>query len=275
VICRDWAGLLSHIARIMDAPVPPEFLDRLADAAAGAIMPHFRTRFAVEHKGGDGFDPVTIADRAAEEAMREAIAGAFPEHGIVGEEFPSVRADAENVWVLDPIDGTRAFISGLPLWGILIGLLAKGRPALGMMAQPFTGERYAGDGAKAWYSGPSGPQKLATRRCETLGDATLFTTSPFLFGASELPAYRRVEDGARLTRYGCDCYGYAMLAAGHADVVVEAGLKPYDIVALIPLIEGAGGKVTTWDGGSAANGGRILATGDPRLHDEVMKLLRT
>jgi histidinol phosphatase-like enzyme (inositol monophosphatase family) len=259
----------------MNTPVPAEFLDRLADAAAGAIMPHFRTRFAVEHKGGDGFDPVTAADLAAEEAIRALIASAFPEHGIVGEELPAVRADAESVWVLDPIDGTRAFISGLPLWGVLIGLLSKGRPVLGMMAQPFTGERYAGDGTKAWYTGPGGPRNLATRPCEKLADATLFTTSPFLFTDDELPAYRRVEAGARLTRYGCDCYAYAMLAAGHADVVVEAGLKPYDIVALIPLIEGAGGKVSTWDGGSAAGGGRIVAAGDPRLHDEVLELLRT
>jgi myo-inositol-1(or 4)-monophosphatase len=259
----------------MSAPVPAEFLDRLADAAAGAIMPHFRTRFVVEHKGGAGFDPVTVADRGAEEAMRRMIAAAFPAHGIVGEEFPSERADAENVWVLDPIDGTRAFISGLPLWGTLIGLLARGEPVLGMMAQPFTGERYAGDGTKAWYSGPGGPQKLATRRCEKLADATLFTTSPFLFDAVEMPAYRRVESAVRLTRYGCDCYGYAMLAAGHADIVVEAGLKPYDIVALIPLIEGAGGRVTTWDGGSAAGGGRIVATGDARVHEEALRLLRT
>ena len=259
----------------MNRPVPPEFLDRLADAAAGAIMPHFRTRFVVEHKGGDGFDPVTVADRAAEEAMRRLISATFPDHGIVGEEFPSERADAENVWVLDPIDGTRAFISGLPLWGTLIGLLSGGKPVLGMMAQPFTGERYAGDGTKAWYAGPGGAKTLATRRCDRLADATLFTTSPFLFDAVELPAYRRVEAAARLTRYGCDCYAYAMLAAGHADVVVEAGLKPYDIVALIPVIEGAGGVVTTWDGGSAANGGRIVATGDPRLHEAVLRELRT
>jgi myo-inositol-1(or 4)-monophosphatase len=259
----------------MNRPVPPEFLDRLADAAAGAIMPHFRTRFVVEHKGGDGFDPVTVADRAAEEAMRRLISATFPDHGIVGEEFPSERADAENVWVLDPIDGTRAFISGLPLWGTLIGLLSGGKPVLGMMAQPFTGERYVGDGSKAWYAGPGGAKTLATRRCDRLADATLFTTSPFLFDAVELPAYRRVEAAARLTRYGCDCYAYAMLAAGHADVVVEAGLKPYDIVALIPVIEGAGGVVTTWDGGSAANGGRIVATGDPRLHEAVLTELRT
>jgi myo-inositol-1(or 4)-monophosphatase len=144
-----------------------------------------------------------------------------------------------------------------------------------MMAQPFTGERYAGDGTKAWYAGPGGAKTLATRRCDRLADATLFTTSPFLFDAAEISAYQRVETAARLTRYGCDCYAYAMLAAGHADVVVEAGLKPYDIVALIPLIEGAGGVVTTWDGGSAANGGRIVATGDPRLHEAVLTELRT
>ncbi len=250
------------------------FLDKLADAASAEIIPHFRTAFTVESKGTAGFDPVTVADRAAESAIRKLIAKTYPDHGIIGEEFPAERADAENVWVIDPIDGTRAFIAGIPVWGTLIGLLSKGAPTLGMMVQPFTGERFAGDGTSAWYTGPGGARTLKTRACAKLGDAILSTTTPFLFDDVEMPAYQRVESAARMARYGCDCYAYAMLASGFIDVVIEAGLKPYDIVALIPVIEGAGGKVTTWDGGSPAGGGRIVATGDPRLHEIVLKMLR-
>ena len=258
----------------MANPELRQFLDKLADAAAAAILPHFRTPMVVKNKGAAGFDPVTIADQAAETAMRRLIAERFPDDGVIGEELPAERPDAEHVWVLDPIDGTRAFIAGIPVWGTLIGLMSKGVPELGMMAQPFTGERFAGDGKTAWYTGPGGPRALATRRCAGLAEAVLFTTSPFLFDAAEEPAYRRLESAARLTRYGCDCYAFAMLAAGFVDIVVEAGLKPYDIVALIPIIDGAGGRVTTWDGGPAAGGGRIVATGDPRLHDTVLRALK-
>ncbi len=246
------------------------FMERLADAAGAAILPHFRTPFLVENKQADGFDPVTVADRAAERAMRDLIAAAYPEHGILGEEFGGERTDAENVWILDPIDGTRSFISGIPVWGVLIGLLQRQRPAFGMMAQPFTGERYAGDGSSAWYAGPGGDRPLRTRPCAQLDAATLFTTSPTLFSEADIGAYRRVESRARLTRYGCDCYAYCMLAAGFVDVVIESQLQPYDIAPLIPIIEGAGGRVTGWDGGTAAGGGSIVASGDPRLHDIVL-----
>jgi myo-inositol-1(or 4)-monophosphatase len=252
------------------------FLDRLADAAASAIMPHFRAgsevsdKSAVSDKRGARFDPVTAADRDAEAAMRRLIAETYPDHGIVGEEYGPERRDARFVWVLDPIDGTRSFITGLPVWGTLIGLLDEGRPRLGMMAQPFTGERFAGDGRRAWYDGPGGRRSLATRPMRSLAEAALFTTSPYLFSSAEGEAYRRVERNVRLARYGCDCYAYCMVAAGHADIVIEAGLQSYDIVALIPLVEGAGGRLTTWEGGSAAAGGRVCATGDPRLHDLVL-----
>ena len=250
------------------------FLDRLADAAGAAILPHFRSRLAVENKLGDAaFDPVTVADRAAEEAMRRLIGAHHPSHGILGEEYGSERLDAEHVWVLDPIDGTRSFITGLPVWGTLIGLKTGGRPRLGMMAQPFTGERFAGDGRRAWYRGPEGERPLETRACARIEEAVLFTTTPALFTAEERPAYDRVESRVRLARYGIDCYAYCMVAAGFADVVVEAGLQPYDIVALIPVIEGAGGVVTSWTGGSAVDGGRVVASGDPRLHETVLRLL--
>ena len=249
------------------------FLDRLADVACDSIMPHFRAGAPVEDKGVSRFDPVTAADRAAEEAMRRLIGETFPHHGVIGEEFGNEREDAEFVWVIDPIDGTRAFITGLPVWGTLIGLTHHRQPVLGMMVQSFTGERFAGDGRSAWYRGPGRAHALSTRPCAALADAALFTTTPAMFSGPDQEAYRRVEAAARLTRYGCDCYAYCMVAAGHADVVVEAGLQPYDIVALIPIVAGAGGHVTNWRGGSAVDGGRIVATGDRRLHDQVLARL--
>ena len=250
------------------------FVNELADLSGQAILPFFRTHLAAEDKSAGGaFDPVTEADRVAEAVMRRRIRDAFPDHGIVGEEFGTEGEGAEYTWVLDPIDGTRAFMAGLPLWGTLIGLLRNGVPAYGMMHQPFLRERFVGDGGGAWLQGPGGRSALATRRCRGIGDALLSTTSPRLFAAAELPAFERVERAAKLTRFGYDCYAYAMLAAGHIDLVVDAGLKPYDIVALIPVIEGAGGIVTSWDGGSAAAGGTVVASGDRRLHDDVLRLL--
>jgi myo-inositol-1(or 4)-monophosphatase len=249
------------------------FMDRLATVAADSVMPHFRAGADVTSKKSAQFDPVTIADRNAEQAMRKLINTSYPDHGIVGEEFGSERPDAEFVWVLDPIDGTRSFITGLPVWGTLIGLKRAGKPMLGMMAQPFTGERFAGDGSKAWYTGPGGAQSLKTRTCAALDLASLFTTTPALFQGAERAAYDRVEAAVRLPRYGCDCYAYCMVAAGHADVVVETGLQPYDIVALIPILEGAGGRITDWAGGSAAGGGRVVASGDRQIHQAVLAKL--
>jgi histidinol phosphatase-like enzyme (inositol monophosphatase family) len=250
------------------------FVDELATLSGQAILPFFRTAIAAEDKSGGGvFDPVTEADRAGEAAMRQLIKRSFPSHGIVGEEFGSERPDADYVWVLDPIDGTRAFMAGLPTWGTLIGLSRAGRPVFGMMHQPFTGERFVGDGGSASFRGPGGERRLRTRRCPSLREAVISTTSPRLFSGDELRAYDRVESVAKLARYGCDCYAYCMLAAGHIDLVVESGLKPYDIVALIPIIEGAGGIVTAWDGSSAAGGGSIVASGDRRVHAAALELL--
>jgi len=257
----------------MDLETLPAFVDRLADTASDSIMPFFRAKMDIENKKASGFDPVTAADRQAEAAMRQLIGDEFPDHGIVGEEYGADRPDADFVWVLDPIDGTRAFITGLPVWGTLIGLLQNGRPIFGMMAQPFTGERYVGDGARAWYTGPGGDRKLASRPCAELAQASLFTTSPHLFSDEERIAYDRVERSVQMARYGVDCYAYCMVGSGQADIVVEAGLQSYDIVALIPIVEGAGGRVTTWDGGSAASGGRIAASGDARLHAQVLDSL--
>ena len=257
----------------MDLESLSAFIDQLADTASDSIMPYFRATMDIENKKSGAFDPVTAADRDAEAAMRRMIGAKYPDHGIVGEEYGAEREDADFVWVLDPIDGTRAFITGLPVWGTLIGLLHMGRPILGMMVQPFTGERYGGDGSRAWYHGPGGARSITTRRCGDLGEAALFTTSPYLFSDEEARAYRRVEQLVRMARYGCDCYAYCMVGSGHADLVIEAGLQNYDVVALIPIIEGAGGRLTSWSGGTAARGGRILASGDPRLHETVLERL--
>jgi myo-inositol-1(or 4)-monophosphatase len=256
------------------------FVERLAKVSGEAIMPFFRTAFALEDKSANGsFDPVTEADRAAETAMRRLIGATFPNHGIIGEEFGSQAAEAEYVWVLDPIDGTRSFISGIPLWGTLIGLLHRGAPCYGMMNQPFTRERFYGDGRAAHWSGrgPDGAavtRRLRTRPCASLDRATIMTTSPSLFTEDTLPRYRALEEKTRLARYGADCYAYCMLAAGHVDLVVEAGLNSYDIVALIPIVEGAGGIVTSWDGGDPSKGGAIIATGDKRAHEQALEILR-
>jgi myo-inositol-1(or 4)-monophosphatase len=251
------------------------FVRDLARVSGEAILPFFRSSIGVENKAGKGaFDPVTEGDRAGEAAMRRMIRQTFPAHGIIGEEHGTENAEAEHVWVLDPIDGTRAFIAGIPLWGTLIGLARHGRPVFGMMHQPFIREKFWGDGAAARYEGPAGERALRTRPCETLSAATIMTTSPKLFDAETIGRYQTVEAACRTYRYGADCYAYCMLAAGHVDLVVEAGLKPYDILALVPIIEGAGGIVTTWDGGSAAGGGRIVAAGDRRIHAEALKLLQ-
>ena len=250
------------------------FINRLATSSGETILPFFRTSLLVEDKSASqDFDPVTEADRAAEAVMRRLIKANFPQHGIVGEEFGSEREDAEYVWVLDPIDGTKSFIAGFPIWGTLIALLHQGTPVFGMMHQPFIGERFSGDSGSATYRGPSGERKLAVRRCASLKEATSYTTSPLLMNAADRAAFGRVEQRVRLTRYGGDCYSYCMLAAGHLDLVIETELKSYDIAALIPIITGAGGIVTTWEGNPAQNGGRIVAAGDPRLHEAALKLL--
>lgn len=255
-----------------------DFLDRLGDAASAAILPHFRTRMnelgALDNKEeGTGFDPVTVADKAGEMAMRTLISEHFPHHGILGEEYDNVRLDAENVWILDPIDGTRAFISGLPVWGVLIGHKQNGKAHVGMMVQPFTGERFVGDCRTAWLKRAGETTVLKTRACLSLSDATLFTTDPALLKGNAAQKYQAIEKQVQLNRYGVDCYAFAMLAAGHVDIVIEDGLKPFDIAALIPIIEGAGGCITTWDGGNPVDGGAIVASGDPALHEQLLKAL--
>jgi myo-inositol-1(or 4)-monophosphatase len=250
------------------------FVDELATLSGETILPFFRTALSVADKGCVGsFDPVTAADHASETAMRNLIHRTFPDHGIIGEEFGSERADAEYVWVLDPIDGTKSFISGMPAWGTLIALLRLGEPVFGMMNQPFIGERFSGDGARAHYRGPAGERALHTRACADLSEAVLFTTSPLLMNVSDRARFARVEPLVRLSRYGGDCYAYCMLAAGHIDLVIETELKPYDVLPLMPIIAGAGGLITSWEGEAAHAGGRVVVAGDKRVHAAALDVL--
>jgi myo-inositol-1(or 4)-monophosphatase len=252
------------------------FIDELATVSGDAIKPFFRTTLSIEDKSrGGAFDPVTAADRAAELAMRAMIREKFPAHGILGEEFGPERPDAEFVWVLDPIDGTKSFISGMPAWGTLIALTRNGQPVFGMMHQPFIAERFSGDRLAAHYRGPAGNRALVVRSCATLGEAVLYTTSPRLMKDDDRAIFGKVEEAVRLSRYGGDCYSYCMLAAGHVDLVIETELKPHDVAALIPIILGAGGTMTTWSGDPPEAGGRIVAAGDRRVHAAALAMLNS
>jgi histidinol phosphatase-like enzyme (inositol monophosphatase family) len=253
--------------------ISPDVIRQIAAAAARETLQRFRLPGLVTNKLASGFDPVTEADRETEKAIRKLIGTEFPDHGILGEEFDAQAADARYVWVVDPIDGTRSFISGIPLWGTLVGLTDNGDAIAGMMAQPFIGELFYAAGEGAHYEGPQGKAKLATRETTEICQATLCTTTPAIFEPDRRTAFDRLERQVRLSRYGTDCYAYCMLAAGQIDLVVEAGLQPYDIVALIPIIEQAGGVVTDWGGGPAEAGGDIVAAANPVLHAKVLSVL--
>jgi histidinol phosphatase-like enzyme (inositol monophosphatase family) len=261
---------------VTDAAFKPgiAFLHRLADASAAAILPHFRVRTDISNKAGEGeFDPVTAADRGAEEVIREIITREYPEHGIVGEEYGTLNPGAEYQWYIDPIDGTRAFITGSPMWGTLIGLTHAGRPVIGIMNQPYTGERFWGDGASAFHRDTGGERPLRTRACASLGEAILTATTPDMFKSEDGAKFERLAGKVRLRRFGGDCYAYGLLAMGFIDAVVEASLKPFDIIPLIPIIEGAGGAVSGWDASPAASSSRVAACGDRALLPEVLRVL--
>jgi histidinol phosphatase-like enzyme (inositol monophosphatase family) len=251
-----------------------DFMRRIAQAAAAETLPRFRAQGAVANKEKGSFDPVTEADRETERAIRALISAEYPDHGILGEEHGSENISSRYVWVIDPIDGTRAFISGLPVWGTLVGLTVDGDAVAGMMAQPFTGELFYANASGSHYEGPGGPRKLSTRKTTRLDEATLFTTTPALFKGEARTRYDQFEKQIQLARYGADCYAFAMIASGSVDIVADPGLKPYDIVALIPIIEKAGGVVTTFEGGPAEKGGDILAAATPELHAAAMAALR-
>ena len=242
----------------------------LADAAGAAIRPFFRAPFAIETK--PDASPVTQADQAAERAIRALLAVHAPDDGIVGEEYGRERDDAERVWVLDPIDGTRTFIAGRPIFGTLIALLERGRPVLGIIDQPISGERWVGAaGRPTTLSG----KPVTTRVCPALPHALFATTAPWLFDAQGVQAYERLRADTRDTILGGDCYNYGLLAAGHGDIILEQGLQLYDFAALVPVVEGAGGLMRDWQGRplDADSHGAVIAIGDPALLDPVLTLI--
>lgn len=250
------------------------FAHRLADAAGAAILPHFRNLSAVENKLDIGFDPVTIADRAAETAMRALIIAQRPQDGILGEEFPSIPSQNGWSWTLDPIDGTRGFIAGTPAWCVLIALTFNGQPVLGLIAQPYIKERFAGFADMSELITESGKSRLRASSVDVLSRAILATTDPYLFEDQEANQFARLRDTVRLTRYGMDAYAYALLAAGGIDLVVETGLGLHDLHALIPVVRAAGGIITDWSGGDDYASGQLIAAATPTLHQQAMTRLK-
>lgn len=253
-----------------------EFAVALAVKAGEATLPFFRGAVEIENKLTDGrYDPVTQADTAAEKIIRGEIEQIYPTHGIFGEEFGHQPGQGLT-WVIDPIDGTRSFMSGLLHWGLLLALFDGQRPVLGVMYQPYTREVFCGDGRSAEFRCGGHVRLLQTRSCAGLEDAVLATTSPRLFEVKEdLSGFKELEKRSKLTRYGGDCYIYAMLAMGYIDLATDAQLKPYDIQALIPIIEGAGGAVSTYQGGDACMGGTVLAAGSPDLLRSALAAIST
>lgn len=246
----------------------------LADVARPIALQYFRkSGQGVENKLDGDFDPVTVADRDIEQAMREVLALCRPQDGIFGEEFGRSEGESGLTWVLDPIDGTRAFISGLPTWGVLIAVGDANGPQIGVIDQPFIGERFIGTPSGAEWTRGREQIPLHVRTCASLAEATLFTTFPEVGTTAERLAFERVRDQVKLTRYGVDCYAYGLIAAGQADLVVEASLNAYDVQGPIAVIEAAGGIVTDWQGGPAHNGGTALAAGDARMHAAALELL--
>ncbi|HWI85975.1 MAG TPA: histidinol-phosphatase [Sphingomonas sp.] len=241
--------------------------ERLADAAGAAIRPYFRRHFAIEAKADAS--PVTEADRAAEAAMRAILSAERPHDGVIGEEYGSDRPDAERLWVLDPIDGTRSFVAGRPIFGTLVALLEAGKPVLGLIDQPIAGERWIGvAGQPTTLNGV----RVQTRACAALADAHLATTGPGYFSPTGWAAFERARSTVRDTLWGGDCYNYALLASGHLDLVIEEGLKLYDFAALVPVVEGAGGRMCDWRGRALdwISEDRVIAAGDARLIEAVI-----
>ena len=255
----------------------------MAQAARTAILPYFRqSGLAAENKlsgsrgenGREAFDPVTIADRAAEAAMRQVLQDRRPQDAILGEEYGAEDGQSGLTWVLDPIDGTRGFLAGTPTWGVLIALSDANGPRLGLVDQPYIGERFVGGLGCADWIGPHGSGKLQARQTANLSEAILFTTFPEVGTPMDRAGFEAVANSVKLVRYGMDCYAYALLAAGQIDLVIEAGLQAYDIQAPIAIIEAAGGVVTDWQGGPAHHGGRVLAAANPGLHRLAFEILK-
>lgn len=263
----------------IDAPLIEELAqvaELMADAARAVILPYFRSAgLKDDNKLAGGYDPVTQADREAEAAMRAVLAQHRPQDGILGEEFGTSAGTSGLTWVLDPIDGTRGFVSGTPTWGVLIAVSTADGPFFGMVDQPYIGERFVGTPEGAWLTRAGTRTPLRTRSPRPLEEAIVFTTFPELGSPAEAAAFRAVAEKAKLTRYGMDCYAYALVASGQVDLVIEAQLQPYDIQGPIGLIQAAGGIVTDWDGGPAHNGGRAIAAANAEIHAQALAILRT
>jgi myo-inositol-1(or 4)-monophosphatase len=249
------------------------FALELGHTAGGIARAYFRSAFAVENKDTDGFDPVTSADHAIENVLRETIRETYPDHGIVAEEAGNEDAQSPFSWYIDPIDGTRSFLMGSPLWGSLIGLVEDGEPIVGLLVQPVLQELFFGSPRGSWLIKADGRERLRASECTELRAATLASTHPAVFSIDERARYERLAAAVKLDRYGGDCYNYAMLAAGFVDLVVESSLKPYDIVPLVPILTGAGAVVTDWSGGGVLNGGSVVAAATPELHAAALAVL--
>jgi len=254
-----------------------EFATDVIQGAGDIALQYFRQTVTVENKADStGFDPVTVADREIETYIRNKITTRFPGHSILGEEQGTKQGEEPYQWVIDPIDGTRAFISGSPMWGILMGLVREDEGVLGLMHQPYLQETFTGSAAGAFIRRGKSVQAIATRTTQKLEAAILYCTHPSIFAtASDREAFLGVADACQLMRYGGDCYAYCLLACGCIDLVIEGGLQPYDIIPLIPVVEAAGGVVTNWEGNPALQGGNIIAAANPAVHAEAIELLRS
>jgi myo-inositol-1(or 4)-monophosphatase len=250
-----------------------EFALELAQLAGSIALAHFRRPVDITNKDEVGFDPVTNADHAIEQILRTTILERYPDHGIVGEEQGRTESLSPYTWYVDPIDGTRAFMMGSPLWGTLVGLTVDSVPRFGLMVQPVLEEVFLGTPESSWLIKPNERRRLAARSCKTLEQAALVSTHPDLFAESAASAFSALAERCLLNRWGGDCYNYAMLAAGFVDLVVEDQLKPFDIVPLIPILQGAGCIITDWSGAPAPGNGQVLAAATPELHAAALNVL--